>query len=63
MTTFQSTKWQNKLVSALDKANYDDTDQNWKAVGAPRGKLVASVFEYEIPNYDFMYGENERNYW
>jgi len=63
LTTIRSESWRKDLIDKLDKANFDDTDENWKAVGDPIGKLIAKIFEYEIPNYDFMYGDNERNYW
>ena len=63
LTTINSESWQNKVIRAIDNANYYDTDESWKAVGVPIGKLMSKIFEYEIPNYDFMYGENERNYW
>ncbi len=44
-------------------ANMYDQDEYWKDIGVPIGELIADVFDYEIPNYDFIYGDNERNYW
>jgi hypothetical protein len=63
INTVDNPKWKQTLVNAIDKANYYDNDELWKEIGKPLGKLVASIFDYEIPNYDFIYGDNERNYW
>ena len=56
-------KWTTQLVTAIDQANYTGLDEDWKNVGKPIGELIANLVKYEIPNYDFVYGDNARNYW
>lgn len=56
-------KWTTQLINAIDQANYTGLDEDWKKVGMPIGELLAYLANYEIPNYDFVYGDNARNYW
>ena len=51
------------MIDAIDDANYTGLDEDWKKVGYPIGDLLAYMFNYEVPNYDFVYGDNARNYW
>jgi hypothetical protein len=58
-----SNAWTQKLIDAINQANYTGMDEDWKKVGVPIGELLAFMANYEIPNYDFVYGDNARNYW
>ena len=51
------------MIDAIDDANYSGLDEDWKKVGYPIGDLLAYMANYEVPNYDFVYGDNARNYW
>lgn len=59
----KSQSFTQSLINAMDEANYSGTDEDWKNVGRPFGEFFAYMAGYEIPNYDFMYGDNARNYW
>ena len=49
--------WRQGVIDAIDKANYSGLDEDWEKVGYPLGELAAEFFNFEIPNYDYKYGE------
>lgn len=53
--------WINNVVYLVDQANLSGSEASWKRVGEPVGILLADFFHYEIPNYDYYYGDFMRN--
>jgi hypothetical protein len=53
--TAGSTEWQDNMVARIEAANAYASDDDWKRVGEPIGKLAAQLLQYDIPQYDNSY--------
>lgn len=49
-------EWRAYVVATIDQANMSGLYEDWEKVGYPIGDLIAQFFNFEIPNYDYLYG-------
>lgn len=61
MNEIGSASWQRDVESRIETANYSGNEEDWKKVGEPVGELVANFLRYQVPSYDFNYGNYTRN--
>eukprot|EP00347_Sterkiella_histriomuscorum_P007653 403348093 len=57
LAQFSDPLWTQSIIDSIDIANYSGLDEDWEKVGYPLGDLIAEFFNFEIPNYDYKYGD------
>ena len=51
-----SESFQKNIVDAINQANFSGKTSDWEIVGKYVGFILASVLEYKVPGFEFIYG-------
>lgn len=53
-----SKAFQDHVVNSINVANFTGKGSDWEEVGKFVGFILASLLEYRVPSFEFVYGQS-----